>query len=129
VTWLPVTINPSGTSNGAPVLGYNIYADGKEVQNVEVGTADQAVVEMASTASTITMRTKSSNDILSVESELVKMPLAIKSGLMKSSDDSDDEEEETPKKQPREMIINYSGYPELDSDIGPSELSDIGMYQ
>jgi hypothetical protein len=23
------------------------------------------------------------------------------------------------------MMINYSGYPELDSDIGPSELSDI----
>ena len=23
----------------------------------------------------------------------------------------------------RELIINYSGYPELDSDIGPSELS------
>ena len=30
--------------------------------------------------------------------------------------------------QPREVLINYnnhSGYPELDSDIGPSELSDI----
>lgn len=25
----------------------------------------------------------------------------------------------------REILINYSGYPELDSDIGPSELSDI----
>jgi RIMS-binding protein 2 len=25
----------------------------------------------------------------------------------------------------RELIINYSGYPEMDSDIGPSELSDI----
>ena len=31
ITWLPVTINPSGTSNGAPVLGYIIYADGKKV--------------------------------------------------------------------------------------------------
>merc|ERR1719486_695204 len=30
------------------------------------------------------------------------------------------------KMQPtREVLINYSGYPELDSDIGPSELSDI----
>ena len=27
------------------------------------------------------------------------------------------------KMQPtREVVINYSGYPELDSDIGPSEL-------
>ena len=31
VTWLPVTINQSGTSNGAPVVGYAVYADGKKV--------------------------------------------------------------------------------------------------
>ena len=30
-----------------------------------------------------------------------------------------------PLNKPREVVINYSGYPELDSDIGPSELSDI----
>ncbi|ROT62437.1 hypothetical protein C7M84_019723 [Penaeus vannamei] len=32
VTWLPVTINSTGgTSNGAPVTGYAVYADGKKV--------------------------------------------------------------------------------------------------
>ena len=44
VSWLPVTINPSGTSNGAPVVGYDVLADGVRVARVESGTADQAVV-------------------------------------------------------------------------------------
>ena len=39
ITWLPVTINPSGTSNGAPVLGYIIYADGKKVSFILFLTA------------------------------------------------------------------------------------------
>ena len=38
LTWLPVTINPSGTSNGAPVLGYIIYADGKQVTTLKIPT-------------------------------------------------------------------------------------------
>ena len=40
VSWLPVTINPSGTSNGAPVTGYAVYIDGKRVKEVDSGTAD-----------------------------------------------------------------------------------------
>ena len=32
VTWLPVTINPAGTSNGAPVTGYVVYADGRNIK-------------------------------------------------------------------------------------------------
>lgn len=39
VTWLPVTINSTGgTSNGAPVTGYAVYADGKKVTEVESPT-------------------------------------------------------------------------------------------
>ena len=141
VTWLPVTINPLGTSNGAPVLGYNIYADGQEVHEVSSGTADQAIVEIKPSASTISMRTKTSNDDLSAESECCKIPISVKAGLMRtnsfSASKSDDEDNggllrsssnstSAPVSQQREMLINYSsGYPELDSDIGPSELSDI----
>ena len=44
VSWLPVTINPSGTSNGAPVTGYAVYIDGKRVKEVDSGTADQVSV-------------------------------------------------------------------------------------
>ncbi len=136
VNWLPVTINPSGTSNGAPVLGYIIYADGKKVSEVNNGTADQAVIEVTPSASNITMRTKTSNDDLSVESECCKIPISVKASLMKLTSQTESLPEEAnvldsnskvvqQQAQPREVLINYSGYPELDSDIGPSELSDI----
>jgi RIMS-binding protein 2 len=40
VTWLPVTINNAGTSNGAPVTGYAVYADGKKVCDVDSPTGE-----------------------------------------------------------------------------------------
>ena len=85
------------------------------------------------------MRTMSGDDDMSVESESCKIPISVKAFLMKIKPDLDitdqDGEEDqlypqdlmtSNKMQPtREVLINYSGYPELDSDIGPSELSDI----
>ena len=70
VTWLPVTINPAGTSNGAPVTGYVVYADGRNIKVVDSGTADQATVAVDGRMSVknITMRTKS-GDKLSKESD------------------------------------------------------------
>ena len=68
---------------------------------------------------------------MSVESESCKIPISVKASLMKSKPALEIREEEqqdlqSHKMQPtREVSINYSGYPELDSDIGPSELSDI----
>ena len=44
VTWLPVTINPAGTSNGAPVTGYVVYGDGRNIKVVDSGTADQVSI-------------------------------------------------------------------------------------
>lgn len=44
VTWLPVTINSTGgTSNGAPVTGYAVYADGKKVTEVESPTGEDVM--------------------------------------------------------------------------------------
>ena len=41
VTWLPVTINSqSGKSNGVPVTGYAVYADGRKVTEVDSPTGD-----------------------------------------------------------------------------------------
>ena len=72
------------------------------------------------------MRTKTSNDDLSTESESCKIPISVKAGLMRPfsvSKDSDDEDMLRPAQQ-REVLINYSsGYPELDSDIGKLEHS------
>lgn len=41
VTWLPVTINSqSGKSNGVPVTGYAVYADGRKVTEVDSPTGN-----------------------------------------------------------------------------------------
>ena len=163
VSWLPVTINPSGTSNGAPVTGYIVYGDGRRLMDVESGTADQAVVDLGTREDIkyITVRTKSGKDAMSSESDRVMVPPDI-IGRVDSDTESEGEIIERLRKdqmqldkvhaqldqnsiinsgqivdvtnsnayaqlqQPREVLINYtSGYPELDSDIGPSELSDI----
>ncbi|QQP38316.1 Uncharacterized protein FKW44_018862, partial [Caligus rogercresseyi] len=96
ISWLPVTINPSGTSNGALVVGYVVYCDDKHLQDVDSGTADHVCVPKRRPAAFITVRTK----LLSpLEDEATKM---------------------------RELTLNYNGFShDMDSDIGPSELSDI----
>lgn len=39
VTWLPVTINSqSGKSNGVPVTGYVVYADGRKITEIDSPT-------------------------------------------------------------------------------------------
>lgn len=69
-------------------MGYFIYADGDRVAEVNSGTADQAVVPVQPSASNITMRTKSSNDDLSVESESCKIPISVKATLMKLEEEN-----------------------------------------
>jgi RIMS-binding protein 2 len=39
LTWLPVTIDTSGYSNGASVSGYNVYADGQKIKHVHGATS------------------------------------------------------------------------------------------
>lgn len=41
VTWLPVTINAAGTSNGAPVTGYAVYAAGRKITEIDSPTGEQ----------------------------------------------------------------------------------------
>lgn len=135
--WLPVTITTFGLSNGAPVTGYVVYGDGKRLQDVDDPTADSAVIPIANLSiKSITVRTKS-NEKLSSESSSCPVPASLISnaGISSGNDDSDSENELIEKLQnhpvisgptrTRELIINYSGYPDMDSDIGPSELSDI----
>ena len=143
IMWLPVTITQGGLSNGAPVTGYLVCGDGRQLMEVDDGTADSAVVRLGeSVVTSVTVRTKS-NDKLSAESSSCPVPqtllvsnkknqLSSKSAL---NDDSDSDSELIEKLQnhpviagpprARELVINYSAYPDIDSDIGPSELSDI----
>jgi RIMS-binding protein 2 len=178
VLWLPVTITQFGLSNGAPVTGYVVYADGESVQDIDDPTADCATISLSKvrggTIKAVSVRTKS-KDKLSVDSSSCPVPScflgeardvvqpsqpaaaaqvqhpAAKSTKAFAVDDLDsaDEDSETELleklqartgisntinssnntntgmsgSRQRELIINYSGYPELDSDIGPSELS------
>ncbi|KAK2505804.1 hypothetical protein MC885_004016 [Smutsia gigantea] len=47
VSWLPVTIDPAGSSNGVQVTGYAIYADGLKVAEVTDATAGSTVLEFS----------------------------------------------------------------------------------
>uniref|UniRef100_A0A8C9XJC7 RIMS-binding protein 2 n=1 Tax=Sander lucioperca TaxID=283035 RepID=A0A8C9XJC7_SANLU len=44
ISWLPVTIDAAGTSNGVRVTGYTIYADKKKVLEVSSPTAGSALL-------------------------------------------------------------------------------------
>ena len=94
VTWLPVTINPAGTSNGAPVTGYVVYANGRKVKEIESGTADQAVIETGKLlVKTVSVRTKS-NDVLSKESNPCLVPPSARTSSTVDNDDDSDSDRE-----------------------------------
>uniref|UniRef100_A0A8C6DCU9 RIMS-binding protein 3A n=1 Tax=Moschus moschiferus TaxID=68415 RepID=A0A8C6DCU9_MOSMO len=47
VSWLPVTIDSAGSSNGVPVTGYAVYADGLKVADVAEATAGSTLLELS----------------------------------------------------------------------------------
>ncbi|XP_035382693.1 LOW QUALITY PROTEIN: peripheral-type benzodiazepine receptor-associated protein 1 [Electrophorus electricus] len=64
ISWLPVTIDAAGTSNGVRVTGYTIYADKKKVLEVSSPTAGSALIgpsqiQTLQAAQEITVRTMS----------------------------------------------------------------------
>ncbi|KAG0410954.1 hypothetical protein HPB47_011929, partial [Ixodes persulcatus] len=71
VTWLPVTINAAGTSNGAPVTGYAVYAAGRKITEIDSPTGDHALLEVGPLlplhTRSVTVRTKA-GDTLSADS-------------------------------------------------------------
>ncbi|KAG9348644.1 hypothetical protein JZ751_002384 [Albula glossodonta] len=64
ISWLPVTVDAAGTSNGVTVTGYTIYADKKKVLEVSSPTAGSALmgpsqIHTLQTAQELTVRTMS----------------------------------------------------------------------
>ncbi|XP_047234815.1 peripheral-type benzodiazepine receptor-associated protein 1 isoform X1 [Girardinichthys multiradiatus] len=64
ISWLPVTIDAAGTSNGIRVTGYTIYADKKKVLEVASPTAGSALlgpsqIQSLQAAQELTVRTMS----------------------------------------------------------------------
>ncbi|XP_025838504.1 RIMS-binding protein 3A-like [Vulpes vulpes] len=47
VSWLPVTIDSAGSSNGVQVTGYSVYADGLKVAEVADATAGSTLLELS----------------------------------------------------------------------------------
>nr|Q9JIR0.2 RecName: Full=Peripheral-type benzodiazepine receptor-associated protein 1; Short=PRAX-1; AltName: Full=RIMS-binding protein 1; Short=RIM-BP1; AltName: Full=TSPO-associated protein 1 [Rattus norvegicus] len=47
ISWLPVTIDAAGTSNGVRVTGYAVYADGQKIMEVASPTAGSVLVEVS----------------------------------------------------------------------------------
>ena len=58
------------------------------MSEVNTGTADQAVIEISHSASNITMRTKTGDEDMSVESESCKIPISVKASLIKKTQQS-----------------------------------------
>uniref|UniRef100_A0A3Q0S1P6 RIMS binding protein 2 n=1 Tax=Amphilophus citrinellus TaxID=61819 RepID=A0A3Q0S1P6_AMPCI len=66
ISWLPVTIDAAGTSNGVRVTGYTIYADKKKVLEVSSPTAGSALlgpsqIQSLLVAQELTVRTTSAH--------------------------------------------------------------------
>ncbi|XP_036612623.1 RIMS-binding protein 3-like [Trichosurus vulpecula] len=47
ISWIPVTIDSAGSSNGVPVTGYAVYAGGQKVTEVTSPTAGNVLVEFS----------------------------------------------------------------------------------
>ncbi|XP_051956159.1 peripheral-type benzodiazepine receptor-associated protein 1 [Xyrauchen texanus] len=81
ISWLPVTIDAAGTSNGVRVTGYTIYADKKKVLEVSSPTAGSALIgpsqiQTLQEALELTVRTMSSFGE-SVDSLPVNVPVKL----------------------------------------------------
>uniref|UniRef100_A0A6Q2Y6K8 RIMS binding protein 2 n=1 Tax=Esox lucius TaxID=8010 RepID=A0A6Q2Y6K8_ESOLU len=66
ISWLPVTIDAAGSSNGVRVTGYTIYADSKKVLEVSSPTAGSALmgpsqIQSLMAAQELTVRTTSAH--------------------------------------------------------------------
>ncbi|XP_040006424.1 peripheral-type benzodiazepine receptor-associated protein 1-like [Xiphias gladius] len=78
ISWLPVTIDAAGTSNGVRVTGYTIYADKKKVLEVSSPTAGSALlgpsqIQSLQAAQELTVRTMSAH-VESCDSLPVNVP-------------------------------------------------------
>ncbi|XP_052800105.1 peripheral-type benzodiazepine receptor-associated protein 1-like isoform X4 [Mya arenaria] len=78
LTWLPVTIDIAGFSNGALVAGYSVYADGKKVKHISGATNDHSILALDDFAGQapkeLYVVTVTQGKIESEMSEVVRLP-------------------------------------------------------
>lgn len=67
VTWLPLTLNNFGSSNGCPVTGYAVFAGHKKLADIDSPTGDHALLDLTDLESlhkkAVTVRTKSGENL------------------------------------------------------------------
>jgi len=67
VTWLPLTLNDFGSSNGCAVTGYAVFAGHKKLADIDSPTGDHALLDLSDLESlhkkSVTVRTKSGENL------------------------------------------------------------------
>ncbi|XP_054712643.1 RIMS-binding protein 2-like [Uloborus diversus] len=129
VTWLPVTINNRGTSNGAPVTGYAVYAGDRKISEIDSPTGDHALLDMMNLAPlkkrTVTVKTKS-GDNLSIDSMPCLIPVELLKGvaasMMQQADAEQKGEEEGEKEVAPRPRRRSTGSSDSESDTELAEL-------
>lgn len=114
VTWLPLTLNDFGSSNGCPVTGYAVFAGHKKLADIDSPTGDHALLDLADLESlhkkTVTVRTKSGEN-LSQDS----MPCQIPDEYLKAGDGTSEHEK---------SLDAYSELRRARHSLAPKQLSD-----
>ncbi|XP_055995650.1 peripheral-type benzodiazepine receptor-associated protein 1-like isoform X20 [Ostrea edulis] len=81
LTWLPVTIDSSGFSNGAVVTGYMVYADGRKVKEAPGPTNDHIILSaddfLGFIPRQLLVRTVTADKTESSNSDTIKLPQSL----------------------------------------------------
>ncbi|XP_067393819.1 peripheral-type benzodiazepine receptor-associated protein 1 isoform X1 [Emydura macquarii macquarii] len=85
ISWLPVTIDAEGSSNGVRVTGYAVYADGQKVMEVTSPTAGSVLVELAQLQVLRVCREVSVRTMSLYGESADSVPAQIPSALLKAS--------------------------------------------
>ncbi|XP_065429225.1 peripheral-type benzodiazepine receptor-associated protein 1 isoform X22 [Chrysemys picta bellii] len=85
ISWLPVTIDAEGSSNGVRVTGYAVYADGQKVMEVASPTAGSVLVELSQLQMFQVCREVSVRTMSLYGESADSVPAQIPSALLKAS--------------------------------------------
>ncbi|XP_074869771.1 peripheral-type benzodiazepine receptor-associated protein 1 isoform X5 [Carettochelys insculpta] len=85
ISWLPVTIDAEGSSNGVRVTGYAVYADGQKVMEVASPTAGSVLVELSQLQMFKVCREVSVRTMSLYGESADSVPAQIPSALLKAS--------------------------------------------
>ncbi|XP_034608787.1 peripheral-type benzodiazepine receptor-associated protein 1 isoform X10 [Trachemys scripta elegans] len=85
ISWLPVTIDAEGSSNGVRVTGYAVYTDGQKVMEVASPTAGSVLVELSQLQMFQVCREVSVRTMSLYGESADSVPAQIPSALLKAS--------------------------------------------